>query len=205
MSQVLLYTCVCVKRSHGFCKHNLKVFVCVACLYLSQVFVSVCMCHGCCLWSHKCLWVFVLHYITKPLHHRSHKITKPFSTFFSSQHTSHKAILNFLLQNTINILINFLLQNHSIPHSLFMASSSHNTFEGVDDETFDQYFDQYFEQRFYQAFENFSIDCDQGEQRRRRKKKSSYRKKSWRRWTPFMELLFQWKSNISCKSFPTAI
>uniref|UniRef100_A0A0D3C2S7 DDE Tnp4 domain-containing protein n=1 Tax=Brassica oleracea var. oleracea TaxID=109376 RepID=A0A0D3C2S7_BRAOL len=34
-----------------------------------------------------------------------------------------------------------------------MASSSHNTFEGVDDENFDQYFDQQFDQ----AFENFSL------------------------------------------------
>ncbi|RID46508.1 hypothetical protein BRARA_I03162 [Brassica rapa] len=46
--------CVCVKRSHEFCKQSVcvcmcRVFVCNECLYLSQVFVSVCMCHGCCL------------------------------------------------------------------------------------------------------------------------------------------------------------
>ena len=39
-----------------------------------------------------------------------------------------------------------------------MASSSHNTFEGVDDEDFDQYFDQHFDQYFDQTFKNFPIN-----------------------------------------------
>ena len=54
-----------------------------------------------------------------------------------------------------------------------MASSSFNTFERVDDESFDQHFDQYFDhhfdQQFEQTFENFSIG-DHGEERKRRKK-----------------------------------
>uniref|UniRef100_A0A0D3BK38 DDE Tnp4 domain-containing protein n=1 Tax=Brassica oleracea var. oleracea TaxID=109376 RepID=A0A0D3BK38_BRAOL len=56
-----------------------------------------------------------------------------------------------------------------------MASSSHNTFEGVDDENFDQYFDQYFDQhfdqQFDQAFENFSINYDDQEDARKKRKK----------------------------------
>ena len=45
-----------------------------------------------------------------------------------------------------------------------MASSSNNTFEGVDEENFDQYFDQ--------TFENFSINyVDQEEERKRGKKR----------------------------------
>ena len=50
-----------------------------------------------------------------------------------------------------------------------MASSSFNTFEGVDDESFDQYFDHHFDQQFEKTFENFSIG-DHGEERKRRKK-----------------------------------
>uniref|UniRef100_A0A0D3AAC5 DDE Tnp4 domain-containing protein n=1 Tax=Brassica oleracea var. oleracea TaxID=109376 RepID=A0A0D3AAC5_BRAOL len=53
-----------------------------------------------------------------------------------------------------------------------MASSSHNTFEGVDDDSFDQYFDQYHEQHFDQSFENLTnASGDQGEERKRRKKR----------------------------------
>ncbi|XP_048599813.1 uncharacterized protein LOC125579944 [Brassica napus] len=53
-----------------------------------------------------------------------------------------------------------------------MASSSHNTFEGVDDDSFDQYFDQYHDQHFDQSFENLTTASgDQGEERKRRKKR----------------------------------
>ena len=56
-----------------------------------------------------------------------------------------------------------------------MASSSHNTFEGVDDQNFDHYFDQYFDQYYDQCFdqtlENLSIDCDQEVERTKRKKR----------------------------------
>ena len=52
-----------------------------------------------------------------------------------------------------------------------MASSSHNTFEGVDDENFDQYFDQHFDQQFDQAFENFSINYGDKEDARKKRKK----------------------------------
>ncbi|WZY73765.1 hypothetical protein YC2023_006005 [Brassica napus] len=46
-----------------------------------------------------------------------------------------------------------------------MASSSRNTFEGVDDETFDNYFDQYFE-----TMENLAINYgDQEVERNKRK------------------------------------
>ena len=45
-----------------------------------------------------------------------------------------------------------------------MASSSHNTFEGVDDESFDQYFDQHFDQ----AFQNFAIASGAQEERKKR-------------------------------------
>ena len=49
-----------------------------------------------------------------------------------------------------------------------MTSSSHNTFEGVDDESFDQYFDQHFDQ----TFENLTIIYgDQEVERKRRKKR----------------------------------
>ena len=49
-----------------------------------------------------------------------------------------------------------------------MTSSSHNTFEGVDDESFDQYFDQHFEQTFENLAENYG---DQQEERKRWKKR----------------------------------
>uniref|UniRef100_A0A0D3AXG9 DDE Tnp4 domain-containing protein n=1 Tax=Brassica oleracea var. oleracea TaxID=109376 RepID=A0A0D3AXG9_BRAOL len=49
-----------------------------------------------------------------------------------------------------------------------MVSSSHNTFEGVDDDNFDQYHDQHFDQ----SFENFTnVLGDQGEERKRKKKR----------------------------------
>ena len=49
-----------------------------------------------------------------------------------------------------------------------MASSSHNTFEEVDDESFDNYFDQYFDQ----TFENLAIDYGaQREEKKERKKR----------------------------------
>ena len=44
-----------------------------------------------------------------------------------------------------------------------MASSSHNTSEGVDDERFDQHFDQ--------AFDNLAINYGDQEERKRRKKR----------------------------------
>ena len=48
-----------------------------------------------------------------------------------------------------------------------MASSSHNTFERVDDESFDDYFDQYFDQ----TMENLAINYgDQEVEINRRKK-----------------------------------
>ena len=46
-----------------------------------------------------------------------------------------------------------------------MASSSHNTFEGVDD--FDQYFDQYFDQ----TFKDLCINHDDQEDTRKKRKK----------------------------------
>ena len=49
-----------------------------------------------------------------------------------------------------------------------MASSSHNTFERVDDESFDDYFDQYFDQ----TMENLAINYgDQEVEINRRKKR----------------------------------
>uniref|UniRef100_A0A0D3BGR1 DDE Tnp4 domain-containing protein n=1 Tax=Brassica oleracea var. oleracea TaxID=109376 RepID=A0A0D3BGR1_BRAOL len=48
-----------------------------------------------------------------------------------------------------------------------MASASHNTFEGSDDEYFDQYFDQHFDK----TFENFTIDYDNQEEARKTRKK----------------------------------
>ena len=50
-----------------------------------------------------------------------------------------------------------------------MASSSHNTFEGVDD--FDQYFDQYCNQYFDQTFEDLCINHDDQEDTRKKRKK----------------------------------
>ena len=47
-----------------------------------------------------------------------------------------------------------------------MAFSSHNTFEGVDDEAFDQYFDQHFDQ----TFENLFVDYDGQEDETKRRK-----------------------------------
>ena len=53
-----------------------------------------------------------------------------------------------------------------------MASSSHNTFDGSNNDTFDQYFDQQLDQHFEQAFEKCSIDFgDQEEQGKKRKKR----------------------------------
>ena len=52
-----------------------------------------------------------------------------------------------------------------------MASSSHNTFEDVDDGSFDQYFDDYFDQQFDQTFENLAINYGHQEVEKRRRKK----------------------------------
>lgn len=49
----------------------------------------------------------------------------------------------------------------------FMAYSSHNNFDELEDENFDQHFDQYFDQTFDNILTNFG---DQQEERRRRKK-----------------------------------
>ena len=48
-----------------------------------------------------------------------------------------------------------------------MASSSHNTFEGVDD--FDQYCNQYFDQ----TFEDLCINHDDQEDTKKKRKKTS--------------------------------
>ena len=50
-----------------------------------------------------------------------------------------------------------------------MASSSHNTFEGVDD--FDQYYNQYCNQYFDQTFEDLCINHDDQEDTRKKRKK----------------------------------
>ncbi|XP_048614443.1 uncharacterized protein LOC125587639 [Brassica napus] len=50
-----------------------------------------------------------------------------------------------------------------------MASSSHNNFEGVDDETFDQYFDQYFDQQFDQTFVNLCVGQEDASKRRKKR------------------------------------
>ena len=55
-----------------------------------------------------------------------------------------------------------------------MASSSHNNFERVDDESFNQYFDQYLDQKFDQAFENFAIASGAQEERKNLIKLSNY-------------------------------
>ena len=53
-----------------------------------------------------------------------------------------------------------------------MASSFHNTSDGVDGESFDQYFDQYVDQYFDQTFESLAINYgDQEVQKKRRKKR----------------------------------
>ena len=65
-----------------------------------------------------------------------------------------------------------------------MASSSHNTFERVDDESFDDYFDQYFDQ----TMENLAINYgDQEVEINRRKKpfEEMNRKKMNREEQPF--------------------
>ena len=59
-----------------------------------------------------------------------------------------------------------------------MASSSHNTFDGSNNDTFDQYFDQQLDQHFEQAFEKCSIDFGDQEEQRKKEKKNLYRKKS---------------------------
>ena len=62
-----------------------------------------------------------------------------------------------------------------------MASSSHNTSEGVDDfdQYFDQYCNQYFDQNFDQTFEDMCINHgDQEDTRKKKKKTSLHRKKS---------------------------
>uniref|UniRef100_A0A0D3EBJ8 DDE Tnp4 domain-containing protein n=1 Tax=Brassica oleracea var. oleracea TaxID=109376 RepID=A0A0D3EBJ8_BRAOL len=51
-----------------------------------------------------------------------------------------------------------------------MASSSHNLFEGSDDDTCDDYFDQYFDQ----TFKNFTIDYANEEEERKKRKKRVY-------------------------------
>ncbi|XP_013695575.2 putative nuclease HARBI1 isoform X1 [Brassica napus] len=48
-----------------------------------------------------------------------------------------------------------------------MASSSHNNFEGVDDESFDQYFDEYFDQTFDQTFKDLAITYGHQEKKKR--------------------------------------
>uniref|UniRef100_A0A0D3AM82 DDE Tnp4 domain-containing protein n=1 Tax=Brassica oleracea var. oleracea TaxID=109376 RepID=A0A0D3AM82_BRAOL len=53
-----------------------------------------------------------------------------------------------------------------------MASSSHNTFEGVDD--FDQYYNQYCNQYFDQTFEDLCINHDDQEDTRKKRKKRVY-------------------------------
>ena len=64
-----------------------------------------------------------------------------------------------------------------------MASSSHNTFDGSNDDNFDQYFDQQFDQYFDQivdqTFDNLSIHNGVQEEKRKKNKKTSlYRAKS---------------------------
>ncbi|XP_048609298.1 uncharacterized protein LOC111205433 [Brassica napus] len=57
-----------------------------------------------------------------------------------------------------------------------MASSSHNTSEGVDDfdQYFDQYCDQYFDQYFDQTFEDMCINHGDQEDTRKKRKKRVY-------------------------------
>ena len=53
-----------------------------------------------------------------------------------------------------------------------MASSSHNTFDGVDDESFDDYSDRYFDQYFDQTLKNLAINYgDQEVEKNTRKKR----------------------------------
>uniref|UniRef100_A0A0D3BNU4 Uncharacterized protein n=1 Tax=Brassica oleracea var. oleracea TaxID=109376 RepID=A0A0D3BNU4_BRAOL len=59
-----------------------------------------------------------------------------------------------------------------------MASSSHNTFDGSNDDNFDQYsdqqFDQYFDQIVDQTFDNLSIHNGIQEEKRKKRKKRVY-------------------------------
>uniref|UniRef100_A0A0D3BT43 DDE Tnp4 domain-containing protein n=1 Tax=Brassica oleracea var. oleracea TaxID=109376 RepID=A0A0D3BT43_BRAOL len=59
-----------------------------------------------------------------------------------------------------------------------MASSSHNTFDGSNDDNFDQYFDQQFDQYFDQivdqTFDNLSIHNGIQEEKRKKRKKRVY-------------------------------
>ena len=53
-----------------------------------------------------------------------------------------------------------------------MASSSHNTFDVEDGESFDQYFDRYVDQYFDQTFDSLAINHgDQEVQKKKRKKR----------------------------------
>ena len=54
-----------------------------------------------------------------------------------------------------------------------MASSSHNHFEELEDETFDQQFDQYFDLYFENVVNNYG-DQQEERRRRRRRKKQAY-------------------------------
>ena len=49
-----------------------------------------------------------------------------------------------------------------------MASSSHNTYERVDDESFDQFFYQHFDQTFENLFLNYGGQEDESKRRKKR-------------------------------------